>query len=217
MSYLDHKKYFGISYKTGSDSWTHSPTAKEGLKLTEKLSPGAFILDVGSGRGFFARHLAKMGFSVIGLDFERNIVEKANQDIKDWELEGKLKFIEGDALKIPLPDEGFGAVYDSGLFETLYKEDWAIYANEITRVLKPGGFYLNVSLSRETPHFFEFSPKKDPAREFEKYGIHYHFFEKGEMKNIFVGKLEVISEQTESIKRGEKVVLLETLFQKPIK
>ncbi len=214
MGYLDHKKHFGIAYKTGTDAWSHLPTEAEGLKLIEKLSSGAFILDVGSGRGFFAKHLAEMGFQVIGLDFDSEVVKKANENIADWGLKGKLKFIEADVLNIPLPDAGFDAVCDFGLFETLYKEDWGKYANEINRVLKPKGFYLNVSLSRETQHFFEFSPKGNTGADFEKYGIHYHFFEKEEMKNIFKDTLETISEEVKPAQKEKGVALLETLFQK---
>ncbi len=214
MSYLEHKKHFNISYKTGTDTWTHLYTTKESLRLTEKLPSGAYILDIGSGRGFLGKHLAEMGFKVIGIDFEGDIVKKANEDRKDWGLEDKLKFVEGDALAIPFPDASFDAITDFGLFETLYKEDWPTYEKEIGRVLKPGGFYLNVSLSQETQQFFEFSPKKEIENDFEKYGIHYHFFKKNEMKNIFIDKFVVISEQTMPGKKNERIVLLETLFQK---
>lgn len=212
MSYLEHKKHFGVAYRTGTDAWTHPPTELEGLKFTERLLPGSKVLDIGSGRGFFAKHLAEMGFEVTGIDFEKDIIEKANENVKDWGLENKLKFIEADALTLPFADQSFDAACDFGLFETLYKEDWPVYANEIAHVLKPGAFYLNVSLSRETQHFFEFLPKKDMEGEFEKYGIHYHFFEKSEMENIFKDKFEIVSQETTPSHR--KVVLLETLFQK---
>ncbi|MFA5778000.1 MAG: class I SAM-dependent methyltransferase [Candidatus Paceibacterota bacterium] len=214
MGYLEHKEHFNIAYKTGADTWTHPSTTFEGKKFIEKLSPGANILDVGSGRGFFAKHLADLGFKVIGIDFAKEVVEKANENIADWGLEGKLKFVEGDVLSIPFVDAGFDAVCDFGLFETLYKEDWPIYAKEINRVLKPGGIYLNVSLSRETHHFFEFSPKAGVDVDFEKYGIHYHFFGEEEMKTIFLDKFETISQKTELAKTDGKIVLLETLFRK---
>lgn len=214
MDYKNHKKHFETAYKTGTDTWTHPPTEKEGLKFIEKLPPQALILDIGSGRGFFAKHLAQLGFRVIGLDFEGEMVEKANKNIKDWGLLGSLKFMEADALDIPFTDASFDAACDFGLFETLYKEDWPLYASEVSRILKPKGFYLNVSLSRETQAFFEFSPKKDMVGDFEKYGIHYHFFERSEIQNIFKDKLEVVSAQTEFATKGEKIVLIETLFQK---
>ncbi len=214
MSYLEHKEHFNIAYKTGTDTWSHPYTESESLKLTEKLPKGALILDIGSGRGFFAKHLAELGFRVIGIDFEKEIIKKANENIKDWALEGKLKFMEGDAMNIPLTDNSFDAVCDLGLLETLYKEDWTKYENEINRVLKVGGFYLNVSLSRETQTFFEFLPKKETEGDFEKYGIHYHFFEKDEMKNIFKNTMEIISQEVKQTKKDKNVLVLETLFRK---
>lgn len=214
MSYLEHKEHFNIAYKTGTDTWSHPYTESESLKLTEKLPKGALILDIGSGRGFFAKHLAELGFRVIGIDFEKEIIKKANENIKDWALEGKLKFMEGDAMNILLTDNSFDAVCDLGLLETLYKEDWPKYESEINRVLKIGGFYLNVSLSRETQTFFEFLPKKETTGDFEKYGIHYHFFEKEEMKNIFKNNMEIISQEVKQTKKDKNVLVLETLFRK---
>lgn len=214
MSYLEHKKHFNTAYKTGADVWTHPYTTKESFKLTEKLLPDAYVLDIGSGRGFLAKHLARMGFKVIGIDFDKDIVNKANDNIKDWGLEGRVKFVEADALSIPFPDGSFDAACDFGLFETLYKNDWEKYASEISRVLKPKGFYLNVSLSNETGHFFEFSPKGSAEKDFEKYGIHYHFFEKKEIENIFSKEFEVISQETSPATKNEGVIVLETLFQK---
>lgn len=214
MTYQEHKKHFYISYKTGTDAWTHPYTNKESLRLTEKLAPGSVILDVGSGRGYLAKHLAEMGFKVIGIDFESEIVKKINEDRKDWGLAEKLKFAEADALNIPFEDASFDAVTDFGLFETLFKEDWGTYAKEINRVLKPGGFYLNVSLSHDTAQFFEFYPKKGIENDFEKYGIHYHFFSKDEMVDIFKDKFALVSQANMPAAKNEKMVLLETLFQK---
>ena len=214
MGYLEHKEHFNVAYKTGADTWTHPSATTEGRMFIEKLTLGANILDVGSGRGFFAKHLADLGFKVIGIDFAKEAVEKANENVVDWGLEGKLKFVGADTLEIPFVDASFDAVCDFGLFETLYTEDWPKYINEISRVLKPGGLYLNVSLSRETHHFFEFTPKAGVDVDFEKYGIHYHFFGEDEMKTIFLNKLEVISQKTEFAKIDGKIILLETLFKK---
>jgi ubiquinone/menaquinone biosynthesis C-methylase UbiE len=215
MEYHEHKKYFETAYKNGVDIWTHLPEETKGIKLTENLKIGSFILDVGSGRGIFAKKLAESGYKVIGIDFEKNIVEKANSEIKNWGLEGKLKFMEADVLDIPFADESFDGICDFGLLENLYAEDWEQYASEINRVLKPGGFYLNVSLSRETQHFFEFYPKGSESGDFQKYGVHYHFFEKEEMNKIFEGKLKVVHQINKHIPhRPIDTILLETLFQK---
>jgi ubiquinone/menaquinone biosynthesis C-methylase UbiE len=214
MDYDKHKEYFETAYRTGTDMWTHLPMKDRGAMLMEQLPIGALILDVGSGRGLFAKQLAEAGFSVIGMDFEGNMVKKTNEDVKSWGLEGKLKFVEGSALEIPFTDSSFDGVCDFGLMENLYKEDWEKYASEISRVLKPEGFYLNTSLSRETQHFFNFFPKNSTSGEFEKYGVHYHFFDKDEMKNIFNHQLNPIEQDIEFIEKPNKVALLETLFKK---
>ncbi len=214
MDYKNHKEYFEIAYRTGSDLWTHLPLKDRGRMLMTELPSGSLILDVGCGRGLFAKQLAEAGYSVIGIDFEGDIIKKINEDVKNWGLSGKLKFVEGNALDIPFTDSSFDGVCDFGLMENLYKEDWETYANEINRVLKPGGFYLNISLSRETEHFFEFYPKGSENGEFEKYGVHYHFFKKDEMKEIFNHELTPIKQDIESVGKPNEVALLETLFQK---
>ena len=215
MLYHEHKKFFEVAYQNGTDTWTHLPIDSKGARLIENLKKGSMVLDVGSGRGLFAKQLAEAGYKVIGIDFEKSIVGKANKEIKNWKLEGKLRFVEADVLDIPFADTSFDAIYDFGLFENLYKEDWAKYAEEINRVLKPGGFYFNVSLSRETQRFFDFNPKNSENGDFEKYGMHYHFFEKEEIAKIFEGKLKIVSQENKHItNKPVDTILLESLFQK---
>ncbi|MBP6883817.1 MAG: class I SAM-dependent methyltransferase [Candidatus Pacebacteria bacterium] len=215
MDYHEHKKYFETAYKTGSDTWPRMPVEIQGVKLMEQLPKDALILDIGSGRGFFAKHMADMGYRVIGIDFEGGIVKKANEEIKSWGLEGKLKFMEANTLDIPFADASFDGACDFGLLENLYSEDWNQYANEVARILKPGGFYLNVSISRETKTFFDFSPKASPTGDVEKYGIHYHFFEPQEIQNIFTpAKLNIVSQENTPIKKPREMILLETLLKK---
>jgi ubiquinone/menaquinone biosynthesis C-methylase UbiE len=215
MDYTKHKDFYKTAYQNGIDLWTHLPTKMQNAKkLAEKLPLGGLVLDLGSGRGLIAKNLAEMGFKVIGIDFEKEIVQKANAEIKNWKLQGKLKFIEADIFHLPFTDMSFDGVCDFGLLENLYREDWGAYANEINRVLRPGGFYLNVSLSRKTKNFFEFSPINSKDGELEKDGVHYHFFEKEEIKNIFNNKMTLISDNVEFVEKPREMAFLQTLFQK---
>ena len=215
MDYQTHKDYYKTAYQNGIDIWTHLPVKIRSAKsLVGKLSPGGTILDLGSGRGLIAKNLAEMGFKVIGIDFEGDVVKKANEEIKDWKLEGKLKFIEADVFNIPFTDESFDGICDFGLLENLHKEDWETYVNEINRVLRSGGFYLNVSLSRKTRNFLDFSPINSKDGEFEEDNVHYHFFEKEEMKNIFNNKMTLISDNVEFVEKPREIALLQTLFKK---
>jgi ubiquinone/menaquinone biosynthesis C-methylase UbiE len=214
MDYNEHKKYFEIAYRNGADLWTHLPMKARGEKLREKLPIGSLILDVGSGRGLFAKELADAGYRVIGIDFEKNIIEKANSHVKSWGLEGKLKFREADVLDIPFTNASFDGICDFGLLENLYQKDWLKYAEEINRVLKIGGFYLNVSLSRETLHFFDFSPKASLSGDFQKYGVHYHFFEKEEINELFKN-FNLLSQENEVVHhKPTETIFLESLYQK---
>ncbi|KKQ04143.1 MAG: Methyltransferase type 11 [Parcubacteria group bacterium GW2011_GWA2_36_24] len=126
----------------------------------------------------------------------------------------KLKFIEADVFNIPFTDESFDGICDFGLLENLHKEDWETYVNEINRVLRSGGFYLNVSLSRKTRNFLDFSPINSKDGEFEEDNVHYHFFEKEEMKNIFNNKMTLISDNVEFVEKPREIALLQTLFKK---
>ena len=215
MDYQTHKEYYKTAYQNGTDIWTHLPIKiQHAKKLVGRLPPGGTILDLGSGRGIIAKNLAEMGFKVIGIDFEKEIVEKSNGEIKGWGLEGKLKFIEADIFNIPLTDASFDGICDFGLFENLRKEDWPLYIKEINRILKPGGYYLNVSLSRKTKNFLDFSPINSEDGELEKDGVHYHFFEKEEIAKVFAEKMTVVSSGVEFVEKPREIALLQTLFQK---
>lgn len=214
MKYKGNQDYFETAYRTGSDSWTHLSKKTQLEKLVSRIKEGSIILDVGSGRGLYAKYLAQLGHSVLGLDSEKNIVNKINLEIKNWELAGKLKFVEGSVLDIPFTDNSFDGIYDISLLEYLYKEDWEEYAKEITRVLKKGGFYLNISISKDTTKFLDMNPKDSVDGDVHKYGIHYHFFTQDEIKNIFKDKL-ILEEQTiEDISSEEDTLYIVSLFKK---
>ncbi len=215
MDYQGHKEHYQTAYQNGADIWTHLPVKMRGAKkLVEKIPPGGAVLDVGSGRGLIAKNLAEMDFKVTGIDFESEIVRKASEEINNWGLEGKLQFIETDVFHMPFLDSSFDGICDFGLLENLHKADWSAYANEINRVLKPGGFYLNVSFSRKTKNFLDFSPINSPDGELEMHNVHYHFFEKEEMEDIFRSKMTLISDSVEFTEKPREVALLQTLFQK---
>jgi ubiquinone/menaquinone biosynthesis C-methylase UbiE len=215
MDYSIHREYYKASYQNGADIWTHLPVKiQNAKKLATKLPAGGTILDLGSGRGIIAKNLAEMGFKVIGIDFEKEIVNKANAEIPVWGLEGKLKFMEADVFNIPFTDASFDGVCDFGLLENLHKEDWGKYASEINRVLKPGGYYLNISLSRKTVNFLNYSPINSPDGELTKHNIHYHFFVKEEMQDIFKDSMTLVSDSIELVEKPREIALLQTLFQK---
>ncbi len=204
-NYDEQKKYFERAYATGTDIWTHTPFTLKGKEFVERLSPSAIILDLGSGRGRFPFDLGKLGFRVIGLDYIKSIVEKNNQEVKMLGVEKTVRFVEGDVFDIPFSDDGFDAVADVGLLQHIQESDWSLYASEVARVTKPGGYFLLVALSKETTQFLNWSPKKHEESDFVRDDVFYHFFTQAEIKTIFSENFEIISERIDYLDSGGEV------------
>lgn len=214
MEYHKHKDYFNKAYKTGTDIWTNMQVSFRGAKFLEKLSHGSNILDIGSGRGAFATKLAEAGYLVTGIDFEDEIVAKANEEAKTYGLSNNLRFVVANAFQLPFADGSFDGVCALGFLDNIYREDWPKYSAEVTRVLKSGGVYLDVSFSIKTQNFLSISPLGSTDGEFDIDGIHYHFFEKEEMAKIFENKLTLIDQEVKLVEKPTPTALLESLFQK---
>lgn len=212
------KQYFQFAYQTGSDIWSHIPYRYQAQQMMPPITKDSLILDIGAGRGLWALHLAKSGFKVLGIDYVEQIVNKVNQHIQDEGYQDRARFMVGNALDIPFVDEGFDMVTDVGTLQHLQPKDWNIYNKEITRVLKPHGYYLNISLSRRTHSFLGWSPGNSDSGDFTKFGVHYHFFTKTEINEIFSDNFDIIDQQLQKYDSHsdprDDLVLLFTLMQK---
>lgn len=218
MDYSAQKNYFEIAYRTGSDVWTHIPYHHIALQVLPPLAPDAFVLDVGAGRGLWMGKLVADGNRVIGLEYINEVVQKGNREIKREGFTDRARFIHGDVRDIPLVDHSFDAVTDIGVLQHLDPVDWNQYVHEIRRVVKQGGYVLNVSLSKETQRFLGFRPKIAPTSQFEKFGVSYYFFTKDELNILFgsVG-LQVIDQRVEFFDArtdpGDQLALVFSLYK----
>jgi SAM-dependent methyltransferase len=101
---------------------------------------GKTVLEVGSGRGGGARHIAATmkPLQYTGLDLAHHAVDLAN---KIHQLPN-LKFIQGSAESLPLADNSVDVVIN---VESCHAYgDVAKFLSEVKRVLKPGGYFLMV-------------------------------------------------------------------------
>jgi arsenite methyltransferase len=88
-----------------------------GLQLTARLgellslAPGQRVLDVAAERGesaiFIARHF---GCEVVGIDFGSGNVAEATLRAQQAGVTNLVRFEEGDAERLAIPDESFDAV-----------------------------------------------------------------------------------------------------------
>jgi D-alanine-D-alanine ligase len=120
-------------------------TAKEIDAFLEilKSAPQDKMLDLCCGQGRASLELARRGFTnVEGLDRSRYLIQKAKAQGKKENL--NIKFREGDARKLPYPNDTFDVVMvlgnSFGYFESS-QDDFQVL-KEIFRVLKPWGKLL---------------------------------------------------------------------------
>jgi len=132
FSYLDMLASTGYARHIGGK------TATDVLIEKAKISPGLKVLDVGCGIGKTSCRLAgDVGCNVTGIDIMPQMVEKATALAKKMRLDGKAKFSQGDARKLPFEDNTFDAVFVESV--TVFVEDVEKAISEYRRVLKPGG------------------------------------------------------------------------------
>ena len=96
------------------------------------------VLEVGCGIGKLSAYLVKKyKWEVTGIDLDPEQVERARKDNKGIE---NLIFLEADATRLPFEDSEFDIVLS---FDVLHHiPDWNKALEEISRVLKPKGFYI---------------------------------------------------------------------------
>ncbi len=97
---------------------------------------GRRILDLGCGKGRFARILADRGARVVGLDISAAMLAAARG--------GALHRVRGSARRLPFRDATFDAAIAVEVFEHLESRAIDEACDELLRVLRPGGRFVLV-------------------------------------------------------------------------
>jgi ubiquinone/menaquinone biosynthesis C-methylase UbiE len=99
---------------------------------------GQRVLDIGCGLGGPAFVLAReFGARVTGIDFEKQLVERAAARAVELGLAGQTDFVAVKPGPLPFGDESFDVIFTSGALTQT--EDKARIFSECLRVLKRGG------------------------------------------------------------------------------
>jgi SAM-dependent methyltransferase len=108
---------------------------------------GLDLLDVGTGTGFNALILARLGHRVTGVDLSPGMLGEARRRARDEGL--AIEFLEGDAGRLPLEGERFDGVLARNLLWTLPDPAWAVA--HWRDLLRPGGTMLVTDGRWNTP------------------------------------------------------------------
>ena len=127
--------------------------------LTEHLpqEKNLKILDVGTGAGFFAILLSKLGHKVTGIDMSEKMLVEAKKISADFGC--KIDFLKMDAQVLEFADKSFDVVISRNLTWTL--PDAMEAYREWSRVLKIGGMMLNFDSDNGKINFEKKSDTKD--------------------------------------------------------
>ena len=136
------------SFSLGMDHyWRKRAVALSGIK------PGDRVLDVCAGTGELSFILAStVGSegSIVGADFCENMLHLARKKMTDKHL--NITFLLADTKKVPFPDDSFDAV--TVAFGMRNIPDTILALREIRRLLKPGGKFLCLELTRPQKPWF---------------------------------------------------------------
>lgn len=115
-----------------------SQGVSEGIRhCVLRLNPksGERILDIATGTGLTARHVARSGATVTGVDIADGLLEAAQQLSAEEGL--SINWQLGDAEKLPFDDASFDAA--TSTFGIMFATNQDAAVSELARVVRPGG------------------------------------------------------------------------------
>jgi SAM-dependent methyltransferase len=135
--FADYARYYDLLYKDKD----YAAEAEYVAGLIRKFHPSArSILELGSGTGIHAIHLAKRGYDVTGIDLSYDMINIARSNV---EASPHPIFLEGDIRKIRL-SKSFDAVI--ALFHVISyqttNEDVTAAFKTARQHLNPGGIFI---------------------------------------------------------------------------
>jgi ubiquinone/menaquinone biosynthesis C-methylase UbiE len=121
---------------------------REKILRVARLKPGESVLDVGCGTGTLAiaakRHVGPTGI-VRGIDASPEMIARAEKKAASAQVE--VAFQQAPAQALPFPEAQFDVVLTTVMLHHLSRPTRERCAQEMRRVLKPGGRVLAVDFA----------------------------------------------------------------------
>ena len=117
------------------------------LEATGALTPGAEVLEIGTGTGGMLHALLQRGVRARGVEINPSLIAESRK----WFDDLPVQQVSGVAL--PFADGAFDLVLSFDVFEHIRDSD--AHLREVSRVLRPGGRYLVQTPSKWPNTVFE--------------------------------------------------------------
>lgn len=143
MDYFD-ERYLDVYAATFAEGTDRTKQEVDAILEALELPAGAHILDLACGQGRHSVELASRGYEVIGLDYSKTLLEKAQQMAAKAGVD--VRFVQGDMRDIPWSDR-FDAVVNMftafGYFDDELDNQRVLH--QAADALKAGGqFFIDV-------------------------------------------------------------------------
>ncbi|MBW4652252.1 MAG: class I SAM-dependent methyltransferase [Kaiparowitsia implicata GSE-PSE-MK54-09C] len=191
--------------------WLTEPIAEDVadfiLTLVE-ATPETTFLEPGIGTGLNVLPLVRRGYSVTGVDVSQEMLNQFCQKLP--EMPPNLELIHGDASQLPFSDTSFDVVLTVHMLHAV--SNLEIFLDEIDRVLKPKGFYLNAqwitppARLKFEQHFRTILskyqapvPAQQPRRVTNGINVEDYLRDKGYQCNYLIAKEWIVSNQVQEL------------------
>lgn len=143
--WLDETMNYSCGYFADPNATLFEAQVAKTDHILEKLQlePGMRLLDIGCGWGFLIKRAVEhYGVSALGITLSEEQYAKANAEIHDQHLEGRLSVRLMDYRALAAQNERFDRVVSVGMLEHVGRGNYGEYLSQVQQVLKPGGLFL---------------------------------------------------------------------------
>ena len=146
--------YFAGPEDTLEDAQEHK---LELICLKLRLTEGERMLDIGCGWGSLLIHAAaNHGVKGVGVTLSEPQAQLARTRVAEAGLEDRVEIRVQDYRE--LADGPFDKIASVGMYEHVGRDELGRYVHAVTKLLRPGGLFLNHGITRLMPH----EPEPDP-------------------------------------------------------